>query len=237
MRRPARRSRRRGGARGTNPPVPATCRPSMETVPASGVSKPAISRSRVVLPQPGRADDRGDGARGQRQVDVVEHRWPPNDFARPATSRASRSLTARPPWSTAGTAPASPAPRARRAAARTARPPRSRVRCCSDQNRIASVLVPVGASSSVAVNSVATRRTPARHLRRRRVRSAAASPGGTSRSARRRATRDASSRPRRHLRQPRPQVHHRAGQEHQHVGGQHQRHRLVQRRERSGSRR
>ena len=43
-------TRRRSG--GTEPPAPATRRPPISIVPASGASRPAIRRSTVVLPQP-----------------------------------------------------------------------------------------------------------------------------------------------------------------------------------------
>ena len=53
--------------------------PSIATVPAVISSSPAIMRSSVDLPQPGRADQHDELAVVDREVDVAEHRqaWSP----------------------------------------------------------------------------------------------------------------------------------------------------------------
>jgi hypothetical protein len=47
--------------------------PAIVTVPDVGRSRPPSSCSNVVLPEPGRADDRDALARGDLQVDAVQH--------------------------------------------------------------------------------------------------------------------------------------------------------------------
>ena len=152
---PAARSRCRGGGPATLRPAPATTRSPRVTVPASGSSKPAISRSSVVLPQPDGPSSAVRLPPGTCRSTPVRTGVAVKDLVRSFTVSElmwSDLVGRRRDSSTVAGAESSTMTTAYGAAA-----PYSRA-LLADQNAVASVVVPVGASSSVAVSSVTTAR-------------------------------------------------------------------------------
>ncbi len=155
---------------GTDLPAPATMRSPIETVPASGSRNPATSRSSVVLPQP-------DGPSTAVMPSATSRSSPsstrvsPKDLASPATLRPigwpiGWPVTARAPRGRTGVRRPSrfAARESSQVAGTESRMSRRAYGAAApystayalDQNSVASVIVPIGDSSSVAVSSVLT---------------------------------------------------------------------------------
>ena len=83
--------RRRSGS--TQSPAPATARPPMATVPASGRSKPAIMRSSVVLPEPLGPSSATIWPWSTCTLAASTARSAPKALVRPVASMAGKSVT------------------------------------------------------------------------------------------------------------------------------------------------